>query len=275
MIYLNAEIISWLWEDTFWTWFKREFPNSSFETPKKLNDGDILLRYSTLGFLPIKWKQLAICWELYPDMKNIFSTDQWDARINKVNETAKYSTYRTVPTKHSLKFYEWYWSVDIIPIWVDTDIFKPFSNKWELRKKYNLPKDKKIGIWVWTMHPMKWYEELLNYSDKNPDIYWIIISKEKWSHIKWYHNYTKIPQQQIAELISASDFFLSTSKLSPYYMAEREAMSCNIPFIIIWKENREFIPWKNPRDDVFKYWWDRKSCKKQWENYFLSKSIKW
>ena len=73
MIYLNCEIKNGLGEDTFWTWFHREFPNSSFDTPKYLNNNDILLRYSTLGFLPIEGKQMALCWELYPRMKEKYT----------------------------------------------------------------------------------------------------------------------------------------------------------------------------------------------------------
>ena len=53
MIYLNAEVISGLGEDTFWTWFKREFPTSSFDKPKTLTEKDIVLRYSTLGPLNV------------------------------------------------------------------------------------------------------------------------------------------------------------------------------------------------------------------------------
>lgn len=277
MIYLNAEIISWLWEDTFWTWFKREFPNSSFETPKKLNEEDILLRYSTLWFLPIKWKQLAICWELLPNMKEVYESDQWDNKIKKVYETARYSTYRTVPTNFSLQYYDTYWSIDIMPIWVDTDLFKPLNNKKELRDKYNIPKEKKVWFWTWTMHPMKWYSELINYSNSNTDIHWIIVSKDMKEHnyFPWANNYTHISQNQMVELIGASDFFLSTSKLTPFYMAEWEAMSCNIPFLIIWNNDREFIPSNNPRNDVFNLWWDRLSLKTKWENYFLKLWVKW
>ncbi len=275
MIYLNAEVVSGLWEDTFWTWFKREFPNSIFKVPKKLNDDDILIRYSTLWFLPIKWKQLALCWELYPNMKDIFGSDQWNEKIKKVNETAKYSTYRSVPTQFSVPHYQRYGSIDIIPIWVDTDVFKPLGNKKQLREKYNLPQDKKIWAWTWTLHPMKGHEELIKYADENPDIHWVVISKDQDVFLQWANNYTKISQAEMTELLSASDFFLSTSKLNPFYMAEWEAMACDIPFVIIWNEQREFIPSKNPREDVFNKGWDRKSCKKKWEKYFLSKWIKW
>jgi glycosyltransferase involved in cell wall biosynthesis len=144
MIYLNAEVVSGLGEDTFWTWFKREFPSSSFEIPEKLEDEDILLRYSTLGFLPITGKQVALCWELYPEMKRVFHSNQWDNVLSKVYQTARYSTYRTVATQFSVKDYEIFGSVDIIPIGVDTNLFKPLHEKETLRNKYGIPKDKRI-----------------------------------------------------------------------------------------------------------------------------------
>jgi len=128
MIYLNAEVVSGLGEDTFWTWFHREFPTSSFKTPNILNDDDILLRYSTLGFLPIPGKQVALCWELYLDMKEEFQTSQWDSVIDKVKECARYSTYRTVATDSTTRFYQEFGSVEIIPIGVDTDLFKPLGD---------------------------------------------------------------------------------------------------------------------------------------------------
>lgn len=277
MIYLNAEIVSWLWEDTFWTWFKREFPSSSFDIPKKLNDDDILLRYSTLWFLPITGKQLAICWELYPNMKDVFGSDQWDEKIKKVEETAKYATFRTVPTDFSVQYYKKFGSIEIIPIGVDTELFKPLNAKTSLREKYELPLNRRIWVWTGTTHPMKWYGELVLYAKNNPDIYWIIISKDMSpsNYLMGAKHFTHISQSQMAELMWCADFFLSTSKLSPFYMAEWEAMACDIPFVITGNDDREFIPSEHPRSDVFKYWWDRISAKKKWEAFFKEKWITW
>jgi len=277
MIYLNCEVKSGLGEDTFWTWFEREFPNSSFEVPTKLNDDDILLRYSTLGFLPIEGKQMALCWELYPEMKEHFNTSCFDERMKKVENTARYSTYRTVATNETVKNYKKFGQVKVIPIGVDMDLYRPLKNKKELREKYNLPKDKKIGVWIGTYHPMKGISKLLEYASLNPDIEWIIIWKWEMEELKMdnIHSFVKIKQTQICELLNASDFFLSTSQLKPYYMAEWEAMATNIPFVFYGNAEREFYPSKNPRRDVTENGWDRKQVKEKWIEFFKEKGVKW
>jgi glycosyltransferase involved in cell wall biosynthesis len=277
MIYLNAEVVSGLGKNTFCSWFKREFPSSSFETPQKLENQDILLRYSTLGFLPISGKQVALCWELYPEMKRIFSSSQWDDKISRVYQTARYSTYRTVATKYSIRDYEMFGSVNVIPIGVDTELFKPLDAKESLRIKYGIPIDKEVGIWIGTLHPMKGFIELMKYSSSNPGIHWIIIWK--WQveagKLEGANNFVKVSQNTICELINAADFSLFTSMLAPFYMAEWEAMSCNIPIVLVGGAKREFEISKNPREDLFKYGWDRKSVKTKWEIFFKEKGILW
>ena len=277
MIYLNCEVKSGLGEDTFWTWFGREFPTASFDIPTKLNDDDMLLRYSTLGYLPIEGKQIALCWELYPEMKQYFNTACFDDRARAVDNTARYSTYRTVATRMTVKNYDKYGQVEVIPIGIDTDLYKPLNAKNRLRRKYGLPTDKKIGIWIGTFHPMKGITKLLEYAALNPEIEWVIIWKWKTEELKISnaHNFVKIKQQQICELLNTADFFLSTSQLKPYYMAEWEAMATNIPFEFYGNAEREFYPSRNPRNDVFAMGWDRKNVKKQWTEFFKRKGVKW
>jgi glycosyltransferase involved in cell wall biosynthesis len=277
VIYLNCEVKSGLGEDTFWTWFEREFTGCSFDVPTRLRDEDILLRYSTLGFLPIEGKQVALCWELYPQMKTFFALDQWEQRFAKIYECARYSTYRTVATAISVSDYEQFGSVDVIPIGVNTDLYKPLHNKEELRKKYHLPQDCQVGIWIGTCHPMKGYGDLLRYASNHPEIYWIIIWKWQMEALPMMNasNYVKIPQAQINELLNAADFFASTNKLNSFFMAEWEAMASNIHFKIICNENREFIPSERPREDVVARGWDRRSVKQQWEKYLAQRGVKW
>lgn len=277
MIYLNCEVKSGLGEDTFWTWFEREFPSCSFDIPSKLRDEDIVLRYSTLGFLPIEGKQVALCWELIPQMKDFFGSDQWDNLLAKVYETARYSTYRTVATQASVQDYQKFGSVNVIPIGVNTELYKPLELKDSLREKYHLPKNKQIGIWIGTCHPMKGYDELLKYASNHPEIHWIVIWKweQETLRMKGASNFVQIPQQQISELINAADFFASTNKLESYFMAEWEAMACDITFKLIGNQNREFIPSEHPRQDVFDRGWDRLSVKKQWEQFLVERGIKW
>ncbi len=277
MIYLNCEVKSGLGENTFWTWFENEFPGCSFETPKKLNNDDILLRYSTLGFLPIEGKQVSLCWELYPQMKRLFLEDQWDERLKKIIESARYSTYRTVATIDSIDDYKSFGSVDVIPIGVDTELYKPTNNKSVLRAKYDLPINKKIGIWIGTNHPMKGYSDLILYAANNPDVYLILIWKWNLESLEMDNarNYVQIPQKKISELINASDFFISTGKIRPYFMSEWEAMACDIPFVHVGNKNREFKVDINPRNKVLELGWDRNSVKKRWEKYFIDRGITW
>ena len=278
MLYLNCEVKSGLGEDTFWTWLEREFPSSSFNIPQKLNDDDIVLRYSTLGFLPIEGKQLALCWELYPQMKKQFGTNQYDSVLANVYECAKYSTYRTVATERSIEDYIKFGSVDIIPIAVNTDLYKPLNKKLELRKKYDLPLNKEIGIWIGTCHPMKGYSTLLKFASDNPNIHWVVVWK--WEveamPMKGASNFIKIPQRQLNELLNAADFFASTNKLNSFFMAEWEAMAADVPFQFIQNEqNMEFIPSERPRDDVFERGWDRESAKKKWMAFFEKRGVRW
>jgi hypothetical protein len=277
MIYLNAEVVSGLGEDTFWTWFKREFPTSSFEIPKKLNGEDILLRYSTLGFLPIIGKQVALCWELYPEMKKAFHSNQWDKVLLNVYQTARYATYRTVPTDFSVKEYEKFGSVNIIPIGVDTALFTPIYEKSALRDKYGIPQDKKVGIWIGTMHPMKGFSNLLEYASRNSGVFWLVVWKwePEAGALEGAMNFVKVPQKMLADLINASDFCLFASNLEPFFMAEWEVMSCNATIILAGGKQREFNLSSSPRDDVFKLGWDRDSVKKTWEKFLLGRGITW
>jgi len=275
MIYLSPEVLSGLGEDTFWTWFHREFPLSSFETPRRLQDEDVVLRYSTLGFLPVVGKQVALCWELYPAMKERFGGALWDDKIAKVQEAARYATYRTVASSLTQAMYEEFGSVDIIPIGVDVDVFKPLTAREELRRKHGIPSDREVGVWVGTAHPMKGFALLLEYARSHPDVHWVTICKTAAESVSLHGatNFVHVDQQTLCELVNAGDFFLSTSLLRPFFMAEWEAMACDAPMRLIGEPHKEFIPSVNPRADLLRLGWDRASVKKKWEAFFEARGI--
>lgn len=277
MIYLNAEVMSGLGEDTFWTWFHREFPNSAFKEPERLGDEDVVLRYSTLGFLPVAGKQVALCWELYPAMKERFGNTIWDEKIAMVHEAARYATYRTVASDLTQPLYDQYGTVDIIPIGVDVEVFKPLASKAELRAKHGLPADREIGVWIGTAHPMKGLALLLEYARRHPDIHWVTICKTEYESVSMpgASRFVHASQETLCELLNAGDFFLSTSLLRPFFMAEWEAMACDVPMRLIGEPNKEFMPAAHPRDDVLRLGWDRPSVKKQWEQFLTARGIAW
>lgn len=278
MIYLNPEVKSGLGEDTFWTWFNREFPSSVFELPKKMNLDDAILQYSTLGFPGVPGKTIALLWELYPEMREVFKVDTWDIKISKVNECAKYSTHRTVSSPMAAKFYEEYGSVDVLPIGVNTDLFKEKNNKDHLREKYGIPLDKEIGFWGGTTHPMKGFSNLIEYSTAHPDIFWIVVWKwqAEAGSMNNGKNFVKVDQETLCDLMNCADFMLFTGLLRSYFMLEWEAMACNVPIRHYNPSlERDFYPSNNPRDDVFKMKWDRASAKQLWSNYLSERGISW
>lgn len=276
MIYLNPENASALGDDTFWTWFKREFPTSQFGLPKRLTRDDIVIQYSTLGF-PMAGRSVASLMELYPEMRETFHSNQWDDRIKKVYEAAKLCTFRVVPSPENIKWYEQFGTVDVIPIGVDTTLFRPMFRKVDLRKKYNLPQDRPIGIWGGTTHTMKGYDLFLEHvAEEDPETFWIVVWK--WEHEAGNFrgrglNYVGVSQTVLSELFNCADFFLSTGRLKSFYMLEWEAMACDLPMHCI--TDRAFGPRLHSREEVMGRGWDRPTVKKLWIRYLESKGVSW
>lgn len=282
-VYLSAEHISGLGEDTFWTWFQREFPSSKFMVPNKLNDSDIVLRYSVLG--PItSGKAVALLWELLPEMKVKLRSNVWDEKIRKIRQCAKESQYRTIASPIMKGYYEEFGEVDYIPLGVNTDLFKPIADKEMLRKKYGLPLDRKIGFWCGTTHPMKGFDKLREWAKEHPEIYWIIVWKQRsetpnvFAQLKMrlekrFSSYLHVSQETLAELMNAADFFLVPGMLRPFYLVEWEAMACDLPPVIIGEQTKDFVPSNHPREDIFRLKWDRKTVRKIWEEYLTSRGV--
>jgi glycosyltransferase involved in cell wall biosynthesis len=277
MIYLSAEVVSGLGEDTFWVWFKREFPSSSFSVPKYLNNDDIVLRYSTLGFVNRTGKSITLLWELYPEMKEQLHSDEWDSKLATINECARFSTYRVVASHLMVPYYEKFGTVDVLPIGVDADLFKPLPEKGALRDKYGIPREKTVGFWSGTPHPMKGFDILVEYAHLNPEIHWIIVWKypSETSPLPGASTFAQVSQGSLCELMNAADFCLACGRLRPFFMVEWEALACNLQMRIVGGLEKDFVPSENPRDDVLRLHWDRKSAKNLWADYLARKGVKW
>ena len=271
MIYLSPMIRSGYGEETFWVWFERNFNNTSYDLPTSYNENDTVLRYSTKG--PIytnPGKSIALCWELLPEMKIVLNDNSWDSIIQTTYQTAKSCDRITITSKFSRPFYEPFGKVDILPIGVDTDLFRPYSEdeKYNLKLKYGVPLDKEIGFWCGTTHRMKGIQNVQKYANENPNIYWIIVwYPSKGNFIGNGQQHSLVNQQTMAELMNLADFQLSASILRPYYIIEYEGMSCNLKQRKIFSIEKDFEAGDNPRDVIFEKQWDRHTCKILWENY--------
>jgi hypothetical protein len=271
MIYLSPKVRSGYNEETFWVWFERNFQNSSYTLPKTYNEDDTILRYSTMGPININpGKTIALCWELLPEMKIVLNQNTWDGLINLTYKTAQSADRIAITSEFSRKYYEPYGKVDILPIGVNTDLFKPFSDekKNELKLKYNVPLDKEIGFWCGTTHPMKGFQYVQKYANENPDIYWIIVWYQQIGNFVGNGQQHKLVNQNtMSELMNCADFQLSASILRPYYIIEYEGMACNLPQRKIFEIEKDFEAGENPRDVIFEKKWDRRTCKISWEDY--------
>jgi glycosyltransferase involved in cell wall biosynthesis len=251
VIYLVPEFKSSIGDDTFWTWFKREFP-SEYDPPDEVSDSDRILQYAMLGPSKVKGgKKVACLWELYPELQRFGLSDK-QQKIDRMHACYASSELKTVSSRALLDYYP---NATVLPIGVDTDLFRP-RNKEAMRLKHRIPLDRKVGFWAGTNHPMKGVDRKAKYQKENPDVFWITVFKD-----------AKLTQQHLSELMSCADFGLFTSRLRPYFMTEWEMMACNLPIVDISGMERDFVPSAKPRDDVFYLGWDRQMTKRQWAEF--------
>lgn len=286
-IYLNAEVFSaFPGEVNFWVWAERTFPGTHRGLPDvqqlpggRLADSDIVLQYSTLGPCLIPGgKKIALLWELHPEMKERLGGAQWDAVIAKIEACGRAADFRTTATDAMLPYYEGHGmgAVDLLPIGVDTDLFRPAASeqeKKELRIKYNLPVDGHIGFWAGTKHPMKGFDGVLDVARAAKSTHWAIVWKSpRESQRGLIENATEfvtLPQDQLAEIMRACDFFACTGRLCPYFMVEWEAMAVDLPFVYETPIVREFSfnPGESTRGRLLAKGWDRHCAKRLWLEY--------
>ena len=276
MIYLQPEVRSGLGEDTFWTWAAREFPAATFDAPSTTRAGDSVLQYSTLGAPVHRPGSIALCWELYAEMRLQFGSAEWDQIIRRTEECAAGCARIVVASEFARPFYEAFGSVDCLPIGVDCDLFQPRDRR-AMRDKHGLPREIPVGLWMGTMHPMKGFDLLLAHVSENPATEWIVVWKDGRSRRiarrrfgdfgPHFHQYTAISQATLAELMVAADFFLSGSRLRPFFMVEWEAMACDLPIINAGQTLRDFEVTGSPRDEVLRRGWDRATAKNTWLQY--------
>lgn len=272
VIHLSAEVVSGLGEDTFWTWFHRECSlPTRFGIPTHPGQHDRILQYSTLGACPHPDHSIALLWELHPEMKLQLKSDEWDPIIQRIEACGRSARRRVVTSRIMIPFYEHLGPIDVLPIGVDTEVFRP-HDKAAMRAKHGIPGGKRVGLWAGTLHPMKGFLELFEYREAHPEIHWIIVWKQEGEdgYLPGAHNFVHVDQQTLAELMSCADFFLCSGKLRPFFMIEWEAMACDLPMTILNDMEKDFVPSAHPREDIFRLGWDRKTTIRTWERYILS-----
>ena len=155
----------------------------------------------------------------------------------------------------------------VIPMGVDHELFRPMNQKKELRKKYNLPSDRTIKIFVGSRHQVKGFKQIKKMIEQDTASFWILVLKD--TDIGSGHNFVtfhKISQDILAELYNCSDLLVAKSLVESFGLAAVEAMFCNIP--VEATKTGVFWDWEpdmdKPRDEAFKKGLDKTTWMKNW-----------
>ena len=136
---------------------------------------------------------------------------------------------------NSVSIASWYpeYPIDVIPIGVDENLFKPQS-KVSIRFQHNLPLTTRIGIFVGSFNTIKGINLLSEVVCSNPEIFWILVSKDTQQPPFSFKGrvYNQISQTFLAELYGCSDFYLNTSPEESQCLAAIEAGLTDIPLIM-------------------------------------------
>ena len=162
----------------------------------------------------------------------------------------------------------------VISMGVDHELFRPMDKK-ELRKKYDLPTDKTIKIFVGSTHNLKGWKHIKKMIQEDDSIFWILVLKDV--NIGSGHNFVtfyKISQDILVELYNCADLLVAKSIVESFGLAVVEAMMCDLPVDVT--KTGVFWDWNpnmnNPRDEAMKKGLDKYTWMKNWRE-FVSETI--
>lgn len=123
---------------------------------------------------------------------------------------------------------------------VNTSVFHKY-NTLEIRKKLNLPLDKKIILFIadgWRKTAWKGYDHLYNVMksyEGNNKVIFLVIGGEKFRTQYAGKNFYALPyltnQSLLAQYYSCADIFLMTSLAENFPLTILEAMGCGVPIV--------------------------------------------
>lgn len=135
----------------------------------------------------------------------------------------KYANKLVTNSRLTARSYPEY-SFEIIPIGVDSDLFKP-------TKKTST---NRTGIFVGAFNEVKGWSDILRIIQKRRDIHFILVSKYSDGICQEPNTttYNQISQPKISELINQADFFILGSPVETQCLSAIEAALCDKPIIM-------------------------------------------
>jgi len=275
-------------EETFWSRLEEELDNTVAISTAKLDvplneklrelNTELVIQNANWGKLS-EYKTISFLQDPFFEMKKIFEPfwlkmrlkirkrESIDDKIKLQLESLK-DSIKITNSNFMAKMYEKAGKFQVISMGVDHELFKPL-NKERLRRKYNLPQNKKIKIFVGSTHKIKGFEIIKKMISEDTSSFWILVLKD--TDIGPGHNFitfTKISQPTLVELYNCADLFVSRSLVESFGLAAVEAMFCDLP--VDTTKTGVFWDWEpnmnNPREEVMKKGFDKNTWMNNWKN---------
>jgi hypothetical protein len=195
---------------------------------------------------------ITLLWELYPEMSLRLGTN-FKKKERLITKSLS-SRWATVPTHYCRAFYAR--NTEVMPIAVDSEIFRPALDKARIREELGLRPEGKYIFWGGGSHEMKGRDLRDRWLESNPDFTLLFADKDN-----------PLPQNEVARLMQASDGILNTSRLVPLFMIDWEALACDLPIVDGGGVKRDLPLTYSPREFVRNSGWFRSDAITMWSRY--------
>ena len=282
-------------EDTLWSVLEENIPNSegidfnSLKIPIKEKIDELkpeliiqnanlgkISDYKTISFLQDPFiEMIKKCQPVSTYLRvRLRGRETFQDKLKKQKESLE-NSIRVTNSNYMSNMYSELRDFTVMPLGVNSELFHPMD-KTQMREKYNIPKDRTVKIFVGSQHLVKGFEKISKMINENPNIFWILVLKDK--KISDGHNYkvfSKISQNVLSELYNCADVCVSRSVTESFGLSLVEAMFCNIPVDVPrigifwdWEPNME-----DSRTEAFKKKLDIDSFIKNWKNFLRDVSL--
>jgi glycosyltransferase involved in cell wall biosynthesis len=127
-------------------------------------------------------------------------------------------------------------NVHIVESGVDTKLFMPLNDKTSIRKRYVIPVDAFVGLFVGRWDKTKGSDIVEDTIKRTSDIYWLLVLGTgsdpcELDGLKNVKILREIPYEEMSLIYNLSDFMLFPSRYEGFGLVMAEAIACGLPVL--------------------------------------------